>query len=73
MSSWTSPVNHLSSGLASHSEAEQSGLLRVALHLELGEAGGVALDGLGHLPVHGVQLHGADHTVLLKRERRIHE
>ena len=61
--------SYLSSGLSPHGEAEQSGLLRVALHLELGEAGGVAFDGLGHLPVHRVQLHGAHHTVLLEQRR----
>lgn len=26
----------------------------------------MALDGLGHFPVNGVQLHCSDHTVLLK-------
>ena len=33
-----------------HSEAEERGLVGVALHLELHEGGSVALDRLGHLP-----------------------
>lgn len=66
-------ASHLSSSLASDGEAEQSGLLCVALHLELGKAGGVALNGLRHLPVYGVQLHGSHHTVLLNWEGIIHE
>ena len=61
--------SYLSSGLSPHSEAEQSGLLCVALHLELGEARSVAFDGLGNLPVHRVQLHGPHHTVLLVHRR----
>lgn len=46
-------------------EAEQCALQSVALHLELAEGGGVALDGLGHVPLDAEELHGAHHAVVL--------
>ena len=52
-----------------HSEAEESRLVGVSLHLELHEGRGVALDRLGHLPLHRVELHGSDHAVLVGRRR----
>ena len=58
--------SHLAPSLAAHSEAEQSGGFGVALHLKLSEGCSMAFDGLGHLPVHRVQLHGPHHTVLLQ-------
>ena len=57
-------VKFSSSG-SSDSEAEQGGLLLVSLHLELTEGRGVALDGLGDVPLHTVELHGSDHPVVL--------
>ena len=38
-------------GYQPHSEAEERRLVGIALHLELHEGGGVALDRLGHLPL----------------------
>ena len=43
-------------------EAEEGGLLLVALHLELDEGGRVALDRLRHLPLHAIQLHRSNHS-----------
>lgn len=54
--------------LPSHGEAEEGGLFGVALHLELCKPSSVSLDGLRHLPVHRVQLHGSNHPVLLRRK-----
>ena len=64
--------SHLATSLAAHSKAEESGGFGVALHLKLSEGCSMSLDGLGHLPVHRVQLHGPHHTVLLqdRGERR---
>lgn len=56
---------HLASLGGAHGKTEQSRHLRVALHLELGKRGGVTLDRLGALALHGVQLHGTHYTVLL--------
>jgi len=50
-----------------HSEAEKGAQLRVALHFELSKGGGVPLDGLTALSLNTVQLHGARHSVLLRR------
>lgn len=47
-------------------EAEQCGGLGVALRLEGGERGCVALDGLRALALYGVELHRAHHAVLLR-------
>ena len=58
-------VSHLASGLGADGEAEERGRGRVGRHLELPEGCGVALDGLGNLPVHRVQLNGPHHAVLL--------
>lgn len=58
--------SYFSSRLSTDSEAEQSRLLSVSLHLELCEPGGVSLDGLRHLSVHRVELHGSDNAVLLR-------
>lgn len=58
---------YFSSRLSPNGETEQSGLFGVALHLELSEACSVPFNGLGHLPVHRVQLHGSNNTVLLNR------
>ena len=52
-----------------HSEAEECGLVGVALHLELDEGSGVAFNRLRNLSLHRVQLHGAHHTVLVRRRR----
>lgn len=59
-------TNHLPSSLPSDSEAEQSGLLCIPLHLELGKAGSMAFNGLRNLSVNRVQLHGSNYTILLK-------
>ena len=50
---------------SSHSETEQGGLLLISLHLELTEGSRVALNGLGDVPLHAVELHGPDHPVVL--------
>ena len=50
---------------SSHSETEQGGLLLISLHLELTEGSRVALNGLGDVPLHAVQLHGPHHPVVL--------
>ena len=55
----------LASSGSSHSKTEEGGLLLVSLHLELTEGRGVALDGLGDVPLHTVELHGSDHPVVL--------
>lgn len=64
-------IGHLSSSLASDGEAEQSRLLCVPLHLELGKAGSMALNGLRNLSVDRVQLHGSHHTILLEKKGKI--
>ena len=53
---------------AAHREAEESRRLLVAVDLELGEAGGVALDGLRDLALHRVELHAAGDAVVLGRD-----
>lgn len=63
--------SYFSSRLSADSEAEQSWLFRVSLHLELCEPGGVSLNGLGHLPVHRVELHGSDDAVLLRSREQV--
>ena len=55
----------LPSSCSSHGKTEQGGLLLVSLHLELTEGRGVALDWLGDVPLHAVELHGPDHTIVL--------
>ena len=50
---------------SSHSETEQGGLLLISLHLELTEGSRVALNGLGDVPLHAVELHGPHHPVVL--------
>ena len=50
------------SSSAPDGEAEEGGLLLVALHLELDEGCRVALDRLRHLPLHAVQLHRSNHS-----------
>ncbi len=55
----------LAAGGGAHREAEKIGRLGVALHLEEGEGGGVALKRLAHLEVLGVELHGAGDAVAL--------
>lgn len=64
--------SYFSSCLSSHSKAEQSWLFGVALHLKLCKASGVSFDGLWHLPVHWIQLHGSNHTVLLQKKVQKH-
>ena len=56
--------------LCAHGEGEESGLLRVARHLELGKGSCMSLDGLAHFPLHRVQLHVASHSVLLGGEAK---
>ena len=51
-----------SSSSAPGGEAEEGGLLLVALHLELDERRRVTLDRLGHLALNAVQLHRSDHS-----------
>lgn len=63
--------SYFSPCLSADSEAEQSWLFRVSLHLELCEPGGVSLNGLGHLPVHRVELHGSDDAVLLRSREQV--
>ena len=58
----------LATGSSSYREAEERALLSVTLHLELAEGGGVTLDGLGDVPLDAVELHGANHTVVLGRD-----
>merc|ERR1719150_948139 len=53
------------SSCSSHSKTEQGRLLLISLHLELTEGGRVALDGLGDVPLHAVELHRPDHPVVL--------
>ena len=53
---------------SSHGKAKEGALLLVSLQLELAEGGGVALDGLGHIPLDAKELHGANHTVILSRD-----
>ena len=55
----------LPSSCSSHGKTEQGGLLLVSLHLELTEGRSVALDWLGDVPLHAVELHGPDHTIVL--------
>ena len=43
-------------------EAEEGGLLLVALHLELDEGRSVTFDRLRHLALHAVQLHRSNHS-----------
>ena len=64
-----SKLSYLPARLGAHSEAEEGGGGGVPLHLELSKRCSVALNGLGHLPVHRVQLHGPHHTVLLHMEQ----
>ena len=59
---------HLSTGGGAHGEAEERGLGGVTLHLELGKAGGVALDGLADLALDRVELHGTDNTLRLSSD-----
>lgn len=61
----------LSSSLTSNSKAKQCGFFSISLHLELSKACSMALDRLRHLPVHRVQLHCSDHTVLLQRNKLV--
>ena len=71
VSSWrSSNLNNveLAPGSTSHSKAEESALLLVSFHLELDEGSSVALNRLGHLPLHTVELHGPHHPVLLGRD-----
>ena len=49
----------------SNGEAEEGRVSGVALHAELDEGGRVALDGLAHLALDRVELHGTDNAVLL--------
>ena len=58
----------LAPSCASDGEAEQGALQGVALHLELAEGGGVALDGLRDVPLDAEELHGAHHAVVLGRD-----
>lgn len=58
--------NHLSTGGTADGEAEKRRRFGVSLCLELGKRGGVALDRLRHFSVHRVQLHGANHAILLR-------
>lgn len=51
-----------------HSEAEESGGLSVAFRLEGREGSRVPFDRLRALALHRVELHGADHAVLLGRD-----
>jgi len=46
-------------------KTEEGRVSGVSLHAELNEGGRVAFDGLAHLAFDRVELHGADHTVLL--------
>lgn len=59
---------YFSARLSSHGEAEQGRLFGVALHLELCKSSSVSFNGLRHLPVHRVQLHRANHAVLLRKK-----
>ena len=52
----------LAPSCAPDGEAEEGGLLLVALHLELDEGGSVPLNRLGHLALHTVQLHRSNHS-----------
>lgn len=63
-------ISHLPSSLASDSEAEQSRLLCIPLHLELGKAGSMAFNGLRNLSVNRVELHGSNHPILLKKAKQ---
>jgi hypothetical protein len=49
----------------SNGKAEEGRVSGVALHAELDEGGCVALDGLAHLALDRVELHGANNAVLL--------
>ena len=55
----------LASSGSSHSKTEEGGLLLVSLHFKLTEGRRVALDWLGDVPLHAVELHGPDHPVVL--------
>ena len=57
---------HLSALGSSYCKAKQGWLGSVSLHLELWECCGMTLDWLAHFSLHRVQLHGPNHTVLLK-------
>ena len=53
---------------SSYGSAKEGALLLVSLQLELAEGGGVALDGLGHIPLDAKELHGANHAIILGRD-----
>ena len=57
---------YLGNGGSSDGEAEEGGGCLVARHEELPEGSCMALNGLGHLPLHTVQLHRSHHSVRLQ-------